>query len=460
MGHNAGLIYAPVNTDDVVETIGEGSHDVVTLCSSSKINKWAKWKPVRYDKPEELTEAERQSVSFGLAFGYIAQATSAAVNLLANLQSGLPAVPAWTYAAPRPGTDLGRITDFTNSTNAANPGYNHNAKPPISGFADLTIFKSEFGLASKIYNFNFKWGESSNQGANDTSGIEIPINKLSSTITDGTWRFGLLVVFPQSGKFKVALACAPSAISASVTQPGDMMIRPAATGELSSLYAAAFSAGNKELDAIPVLVKDASRTNATGSADRWTVQASSQFISMPLGEKIKIKLSDRFANVSLTFNSIVITYLDAAGTSKASYTLVPTTASSGMSKTTLAAPSASGSVRCKVVLDFTISGTMAASDYVLKTQMQVGLGGSAVGDTNPTLEQYNSAWVSISQISALSGRYRITATDAARTTMSTIMNYIESLPRRSSGSADISVYPMLTLDGARFNTSNHFIHHG
>lgn len=47
MAHADGIITAPINTDDVIATIGENSHDVGTLCMSSKINPIAKYKPVR-----------------------------------------------------------------------------------------------------------------------------------------------------------------------------------------------------------------------------------------------------------------------------------------------------------------------------------------------------------------------------------------------------------------------------
>ncbi len=42
MGHNNGVITAPVNTDDVSAVLGANSHDVATLCSHERINKWSK----------------------------------------------------------------------------------------------------------------------------------------------------------------------------------------------------------------------------------------------------------------------------------------------------------------------------------------------------------------------------------------------------------------------------------
>ena len=264
----------------------------------------------------------------------------------------------------------------------------------------------------------------------------------------------MLVFFRLGEMLQVAMASAPSALSDSAS-PGNMMVRPAGTGQLKELFTNAFNAGVREINAIPFIGKDISR-GGVGTADRWMAQASSQLISMPLGEMIKIALSERFSNVSLSLNSIIIKYLDRAGNVKATYTLTPTDASTGMHETSLAAPSASGSVRCQIVVDFTISGTMASSDSVSKSVMRIGLGGSYINTAVSTLERYVSSWSAISSITTLGGRYRFTATDAQDTTSddrSSIMNYIESLPRRSSNAANISIYPALSLDGARFNSS-------
>lgn len=259
MGYSGGRIFGPINSDDVVAVVGVNSHDWGVLCSSAKICKWAKYKPVRFNKRPLITEAERQSVSYGLAFTYIASATSAAVNLLANLQTALPTVSEWVYERVNPLTDDSRIEDFLNSSNTEAPGYNHYAKPPLNGFKDMTLFESQFGSESVYYTCNFKWGDASQQGFGDTSGIEIPVTKLRSDITNGTWRLGMLIFFPSGGKYQVAVASSKAAISDSLTQMGDMLVRPAGTGQLKQLFANAFKAGVKEVDAIPILCNGISR---------------------------------------------------------------------------------------------------------------------------------------------------------------------------------------------------------
>ena len=465
MANNGVVLFAPLNTDDVSNVLGHASHDVATLCSSPKINIFAMYKPFRYDKVSEVTTAERQSKSYGIALGYIAKSTSAAVNLVNNQQTALPSVPKWTYEPPRPGTDWCRMTDFINENSPTGPGYNHSAKPPMSGFNDITIFQSEFGSESKVYSFNFKWGAASNQGANDTSGIEIPITVLKSDITNGTWRFGLLIFFPVNGKYTVGVAGANKTIPQPTEnfQPGDMMIRPAMTGRISSLLTNAYNSGVRELDAIPFLASNLSR-GGNGNEDSWRFQASSEVISMPMGEKIKIYLSDRFKNVVITFNKITITYLTASGSNAGpNYTLYPTTNTAQMYQTSFADPSASNAVRCKIVLEFDITGEMASGDKILKSQLKVGLNNNAFIDTFPsTLERdinKNGNWSTISQIDALNGRYRITATDTGPTTeTSAIMNFFAALPRGLNKGLHMQIRPSVSLDGANFMTTNYFYH--
>lgn len=51
MSVSNGKIVAPVSIDDVKSILGESSNDLATLCKSSKINVWAKYKPTVYPSP-------------------------------------------------------------------------------------------------------------------------------------------------------------------------------------------------------------------------------------------------------------------------------------------------------------------------------------------------------------------------------------------------------------------------
>lgn len=48
-------ITAPVSIDDLKNLFGEGSGDLATLCTSQKINVWAKYKPTVFPSPFPMT---------------------------------------------------------------------------------------------------------------------------------------------------------------------------------------------------------------------------------------------------------------------------------------------------------------------------------------------------------------------------------------------------------------------
>ena len=121
MGHNAGKITAPVNTDDVRAVLGVDSHDVKTLCMSDKINGWSLHKPLRGFSFRALAErdftGEAEDVAAGVVYGLRAATAAGRLDGIHDCDFG--------YAG-RPGdTDWGRLTDFE--------GYDHNAAPLPTG---------------------------------------------------------------------------------------------------------------------------------------------------------------------------------------------------------------------------------------------------------------------------------------------------------------------------------------
>lgn len=147
MGNSAGKITAPVNTDDVGTVIGVASHDVATLCSSTKNNKWSKHKPVRGESPASYATWDRNTgnvrgvvgypIYWGMRMpfnnGYQLNITNEqggtlgsrwlkplairAAHLLNETQCGN--VKNYEYMQPVVGTDFCRLDDYV--------GYNHNA---------------------------------------------------------------------------------------------------------------------------------------------------------------------------------------------------------------------------------------------------------------------------------------------------------------------------------------------
>ena len=123
MGNSNGKIYGVIDLEtDVYKVLGLGGlPDVGTACGSEKINKWSKRKPVRYNTPEELTDAQFKGTvadnGAGIFYGLVCGSEAGMLQDLHERD--------WEYLRVRPGTDWCRLTDFD--------GYDHNAVCTLEG---------------------------------------------------------------------------------------------------------------------------------------------------------------------------------------------------------------------------------------------------------------------------------------------------------------------------------------
>ena len=124
---NNGKVTAPVSLYDVMTALGESKEDVGTLCTSDKINRWAKYKPYRINQPGDISDTQRKYVNFGLTMPTIYNSKA---ELIAGLRNN---GGSWGYDRPTD-TDWHRITDFD--------GYNHNAIPPFGTISTQDILLS------------------------------------------------------------------------------------------------------------------------------------------------------------------------------------------------------------------------------------------------------------------------------------------------------------------------------
>ena len=125
MPNNNGTITAPVSIADVGAAIGSSSTDLGTLCESSNIKMWSKYKPVRWkNKPFVNTSSnwwKAEDGSCGIDF----------TNAKATTYSGIMALftsdgkNGWKYNPPTGGDYDYRLLDFEN--------YMHSAQPMIGG---------------------------------------------------------------------------------------------------------------------------------------------------------------------------------------------------------------------------------------------------------------------------------------------------------------------------------------
>lgn len=118
MSNSNGIALAPVSIADVKAVLGESSNDLGTLCKSTKINRWARWKPVICASLFSSKEGAGDDGNYGLSVK--------SVTGDANILSGLYTNQSTNYNYT--GKPLGsksspyRLADFDK--------YNHNVKEP------------------------------------------------------------------------------------------------------------------------------------------------------------------------------------------------------------------------------------------------------------------------------------------------------------------------------------------
>lgn len=131
MSVSNGKITAPVSIDDVKSVLGENSNDLATLCTSPKINVWAKYKPTDYNAAFTDNWSKGKDGNYGLNITVDNRVSSwnALVAEYSKSNNGYSNI----YKRPNGGaTSPYRLGDFR--------GYNHNAKPEIGDYLAATNY--------------------------------------------------------------------------------------------------------------------------------------------------------------------------------------------------------------------------------------------------------------------------------------------------------------------------------
>lgn len=111
-----GIISSPISLRDVQTALGEKFTELSTACTSSKINMFAKYKPVRYPSVVPLNGDERQGIHKD--WGLILPKSTSVTDIIKEINGHSNG---WTYERPTGGSASPyRLSDFE--------GYNHNAK--------------------------------------------------------------------------------------------------------------------------------------------------------------------------------------------------------------------------------------------------------------------------------------------------------------------------------------------
>lgn len=185
--HTTTTITAPVSLADVNYVLGAGSLDVGTLCQHKNINKWAKYKPVRFNSPITLSDADFKSVNFGIN-----------TQLTTKTQADANNKREWTYEQPNQNTDWKRITDFN--------GYDSNSTMPL-------VFGFSFDEKEKLIN-------TITQAATSVA-VKVSLRRNSTTASNGVGLTGfsladLNVSGVTTGSFSDYVPCVTSYVDSAL----------------------------------------------------------------------------------------------------------------------------------------------------------------------------------------------------------------------------------------------------
>lgn len=173
---NGVLVQAPVKQSDIQGALGVSSsvNKWSRLCTHNNINMWAKYKPINYNTPANLTVAQRKSANYGIT-NIPVWTGNGVVNKMGNFwfgvdtsdtnlpQCGRVLTGYWWYDSPKGGASSPyRALDFNN--------YKHDVVAPIGGCTQSTIIISATGSLTIPFSGN---------GSGQSDGYTVPLSELT-----------------------------------------------------------------------------------------------------------------------------------------------------------------------------------------------------------------------------------------------------------------------------------------
>lgn len=145
MSVSNGKIIAPVSIEDVKTILGETSNDLATLCKSSKINMWAKYKPTIHPSlfSNDWYKATDGNYGFDIKIENAKQNWKDLVAEYSKFNNGYSNI----YNHPTGGENSPyRLGDFR--------GYFHNANPEVSDYLTTSVFIRESDTNQLLVNYH------------------------------------------------------------------------------------------------------------------------------------------------------------------------------------------------------------------------------------------------------------------------------------------------------------------
>jgi hypothetical protein len=128
MSYDSGKIASPVSISDVQKALGVSANDLATLCKSTNINPFSKYKPVIFNNYFPVTGDNYWKAADGKA-GVILPQYSSFADMINAIKSSSTR---WSHQPP---TSIFRLTDFN--------GYNANAQKPVGSISSLSIHRGD-----------------------------------------------------------------------------------------------------------------------------------------------------------------------------------------------------------------------------------------------------------------------------------------------------------------------------
>lgn len=145
MSVSDGKIIAPVSIDDVKSILGESSNDLATLCKSSKINVWAKYKPTVYPSPfpDDWYKAKDGNYGINITVENGKSNWKDLIGEYLKINNGYVNI----YNRPTGGVNAPyRLGDFR--------GYFHNANPEVKNYLTTNVFIQDSDTNQLLVDYN------------------------------------------------------------------------------------------------------------------------------------------------------------------------------------------------------------------------------------------------------------------------------------------------------------------
>ena len=204
MGVDRGYINGPVSISDIKTILGISSNDLATICKSSRINKWAVFKPEKIASVAGVSLDQRKANHMGLNTKSVPLLKDSGSGVAKNsLSDVLAQINEWTYTKPIGGsTSPYRMSDFLDMRSPSSLGYDHNAKPCDADWKDVKIKADDLSTTTILVgNFSFRLNEGTANIGN-TNIHNMPLSYIQDPQTK--WYLAVAVYIPSEGGWMIA----------------------------------------------------------------------------------------------------------------------------------------------------------------------------------------------------------------------------------------------------------------